>query len=82
MGVKVELPRAPLLLLIAPRGYVMCGYLNISTAEELGQAAAIVRGVKTFEDVLSTKIVRATSGAERLGVKDGMSGREALERMI
>ena len=80
-GVKAELPKAPLLLLIAPKGYVMCGYLNIETAEKLGQAAAIVTGVKTFKDVLNAKIVRATGKAKEIGIREGMLGREALKLM-
>jgi uncharacterized protein YunC (DUF1805 family) len=81
VGVRVALHPAPLVLLVASRGYVMCGYLNLDTAEKLEQAAAVVRGVKTFEDVLKAKIVATTSGAKALGVRAGMRGREALERM-
>lgn len=80
-GVRVALHPAPLVLLVASKGYVMCGYLNLETAEKLEQAAAVVRGVKTFDNVLKAKIVAATSGAKALGVREGMSGREALERM-
>jgi len=81
VGVRVALHPAPLVLLIAPKGYVMCGYLNSDTAEKLGQAAAVVTGVKTFEDVLNAKIIKVTSKARALGVKEGMTGRGALELM-
>ncbi|MDI6820186.1 MAG: DUF1805 domain-containing protein [Candidatus Hodarchaeaceae archaeon] len=81
-GLKVELPGAPMLLLVAPRGYVMCGYLNIETAERLGQVAAVVTGVKSFEDVLGAEVARVTAQARRLGVKEGMLGREALRLMF
>lgn len=81
-GIKVELPGAPLLLLVVPNGYVMCGYLNVETAERLGQVAAVVTGVKSFEDVLNARVARATTQARRLGIKEGMPGREALELMF
>ncbi len=81
-GFKIDLPSAPLLVMVAPKGYVMCGYLDLVTAEKLGQAAAVVRGVKSFEDVLKAKVAGATSGAKALGVREGMSGRGALERMV
>jgi len=81
IGLKVNLQGAPLLLLVAQNGYVMCGYLNIDTAEKLGQAAAVVTGVKSFEDVLNAKVVRLTTHAKQLGVKEGMLGREALKLM-
>jgi len=82
IGLKVDLQGAPLFLLVAQKGYVMCGYLNIDTAERLGQAAAVVTGVKSFEDVLNAKVVRLTTRAKQLGVREGMLGRDALRRMF
>jgi uncharacterized protein YunC (DUF1805 family) len=82
VGVKVDLEGAPLLLIIAPKGYVMCGYLNIETAEKFGQAAAIVTGVKSFDDILGAKVVGLTTKAKELGIKEGMAGRDALKRMF
>lgn len=81
-GLKVDLPKAPLVAIIAPNGYIMCGYLNLNTAEKLNQAAAIVRGVNNIEDVLNGKISGATSQAMKLGVREGMLGRNALKKMI
>lgn len=78
---RVELPGAPLILLAAPRGYVMCNYLNLETAEKLGQAAAIVERVRSFDDVLNAKVVSATAKAKELGVAEGMLGRDALNKM-
>ena len=82
VGVKVDLEGAPLLLIIAPKGYVMCGYLNLETAEKFGQVAAIVTGVKSFDDVLSAKVVKLTMKAKELEIKEGMVGRDALKRMF
>ena len=80
-GVKIEMRNAPLLLLIAEKGFVMCGYLNIETAEKIGDCACMVRRVKTFEDVLNAEILDATKKAKELGIVDRMSGREALKLM-
>ena len=77
-GVKVELPNANFLLIAAPKGYVMCGYLNMETAEKLGDAACMVTGVKDFDDVLAAKVVKVSSKAKELGIKEGMSGEAAL----
>ncbi len=59
----------------------MCGYLNIETAEKLGDAACVVRGVKTVEEMLEGKVSALTSGAKKLGIETGMTGREALGKM-
>ena len=82
LGVRVELPNSPpLLLIMADKGFVMCGFLNIEAAERLGVAAAMVSGVKTFEDVLNAEVRATTSKAKSLGVQLGMRGSEALSHM-
>lgn len=81
-GVEIRLPNANLVLVVAEKGFVCCGYLDLATAEKLSDAAAIVRGVKTTEDLLQAKITALTTFAEKLGIKLGMSGKEALELLI
>jgi uncharacterized protein YunC (DUF1805 family) len=83
LGMRAELPDSPpLLLIIAEKGFVMCGFLNIDAAEKLDVAAAVVSGVKTFEDVLNAQIKTMTSKAKGFGVEAGMKGAEALKRMF
>ena len=83
MGLRVELPDSPpLLVVVAEKGFVMCGFLNVDAAEKLGVAAAVVSGVKIFEDVLNADVKAVTSGAKMLGVEVGMKGVEALKRMF
>lgn len=82
-GLKVELPNSPPLLAIIGRtGFVMCGFLNAEAAEKLNVAAAIVSGVKNFEDILKTEIKTATSKAQLMGVKLGMTGKEAIKAFL
>lgn len=78
-GVLVRLGKAPLILVSAKKGFVMCGYLNMETAEKLSDAACMVRGVSSFEDVLCAKVVALTARAKELGVQEGMTGGEALK---
>ena len=79
LGVKVELPSSPPLILVsAEKGFVMCGFLNVDVAESLDVAAAVVSGVKSFEDVLNAEVKAATSKAKNLGVNVGMKGSDAL----
>jgi uncharacterized protein YunC (DUF1805 family) len=64
MGVRVELPDSPPLLVISgEKGFVMCGFLNMEAAERVGAVAAMVSGVKTFEDVLNAQVKAVTSRA-------------------
>lgn len=78
MGVRVDLPTAPLLLIVGERGFVGCAYISGETGEKLGDAVAIVSGVQSFEDVLEAKVIRVTEEAASMGVSTGMTGREAL----
>lgn len=83
LGVKVELPDSPpLLIMVGRKGFVMCGFLNIDAAEKARVAAAMVSGVRTFDDVLGAEVKAATSKAKDLGVKTEMSGKEALSLMV
>ncbi|MCJ7732695.1 DUF1805 domain-containing protein [Candidatus Bathyarchaeota archaeon] len=81
-GVKSTMPGGPPLFLIkGEKGFVMCGYLSAEVAERVGLAAAIVSGVKSFEDVLNAEIKVATSKAKELGVKPGMIVKEVIGKL-
>lgn len=83
LGLRTDLPESPpLLLIIAEKGFIMCGFLNIEAAEKLGVAAAVVSGVKTFEDVLDGQVKAVTSKAKNFGAQVGMKGADALKHMF
>jgi len=83
LGLKVDLPDSPPLLLILGRtGFVMCGFLNMEAAEKVNVTAAMVSGVKTFNDVLEAEIEAVTSKAEMTGIKVGMKGKDAVKRLV
>ena len=82
IGLKVELPDSPpLLMVLAQKGFVMCGFLNIEAAEKLGVAAVKVSGISCFKDLLQAKINAMTSKARKLGVVVGITGADALEML-
>lgn len=83
VGLRVDLPDSPPLLLIVGRtGFVMCGFLNIDVAEKVNATAAMVSGVKTFDDVLAAEIKAVTSKAQMEGVKVGMKGKDAVKLLV
>ena len=73
--------KSPLLVIKAPQGVMGCGYLNIETFNRTGEAAVIVRGVNTHEDMLKAKVVAVSEAARALGIEIGVTGEEALEKM-
>jgi len=82
LGLRVDLKPAPLLLIIGEKGVLSCGFLNVDAAEKLGMAAAVVTGVRTFEDVLNAEVKSLTTEAEKLGAKAGQKGIEALSNFV
>ena len=70
-GVHVKLPNADFLLILGSKGYIMCGYLNMATAEKKGDAAAIVTGVESFEDVLAERLLRSVPTGKYLAYGRG-----------
>lgn len=76
--VHVPTGRSNILLIQATGGFLGCGYFDVAVANRLGDAAAIVTGVKKPEDMLVAVVARLSDRARELGVCEGMSGREAL----
>ena len=75
---KIDMYGAALMLIKNNSGFLACGYIKIETAEKLGHAGVIVTGVKNFDDMMCAKVCAMTSNAAALGVKEGMSGLDAL----
>lgn len=74
-------------VILTEAGLVGCGIYDCATAAKFGQAVAIARGTPAApltepEDLLEARIVEATPQALGLGVRLGMTGREAVEAML
>jgi uncharacterized protein YunC (DUF1805 family) len=74
-------------VLLTEAGLVGCGIYDVKTAGEFGQAVAIARGTPENplvnpEDLFDAKIVDATPHAKELGIRIGMTGREAVEVLL
>ena len=78
IGIRVDLPKAPLLVLRYGDVVIGCGYFSKEVLEKLGIPACVVSGVRDFNDVLDAKIRYATSKAKDLGAKEGMEVKEFL----
>lgn len=68
-------------------GVVGCGIYDIDCANTFGMAFAIARGtpehpLREPEDLFEAKIVSASLGASERGILEGMTGLEAIEKML
>lgn len=82
------IPIGPLNLVgvVTDVGMVGCGAFDVAALDSFNYPAARVRSSKggaiaTIEDLLSGIVKDANAGAVQLGVRIGMMGREALDRM-
>jgi uncharacterized protein YunC (DUF1805 family) len=80
-GVKIDTGKTVALIIKAEKGFLACGYFDINVANKVGDVAAIVTGVKDFEDMLNAKLVAVSKEAKKLGITGDMTGKDALALM-
>jgi uncharacterized protein YunC (DUF1805 family) len=85
-GYVIPLGPVNLVNVVTDVGMVGCGAFDVAALDKFGYPAARVKptggdSVATIGDLLAGEVKDANEAATRLGVKLGMSGREALERM-
>jgi uncharacterized protein YunC (DUF1805 family) len=73
--------------ILTEAGIVGCGIYDLETAAEFGLAVAICKGtierpLVDPEDLYESKIVGATPAADAMGIRKGITGREAVELML
>ena len=73
--------------ILTAAGIVGCGIYDLETPAEFNQAIAIARGTPASplvepEDLFSARIVGVTPRAASYGIRQGMTGREAVELML
>jgi uncharacterized protein YunC (DUF1805 family) len=69
------------------RGVIGCGIFDIDCADEFDMAFAIAKGtpehpLREPEDLYEARIVALSAAAARLGISKGMTGLEALQKML
>ena len=87
IGISNRWERGQYCSILTRAGIVGCGIYDLKTPAEFGQAIAIAKGTPANplvepEDLLDAKIVGVTPRAEALGIRPGMTGREAVELML
>lgn len=73
-------------MIVCPKGLLACAAIDVEVMEEFDNASAIAhrtpqKPLVEPEDLLEAKISSVTKKAYDMGIKAGMSGREAFEIM-
>lgn len=86
IGIEVYLPKTTLLTISTDNGYIMCGALDVGLLNERLRDRGIIAGravgVKTLDQLMHAPLESVTIEAEQLGITAGMSGRDALLKML
>src|SRR5437588_13103215 len=87
VGISNRWRRGQYCMILTEAGLVGCGIYDVKTAAEFDQAVAIARGTPQKplvnpEDLFDANIVEATPQAQALGIRVGMTGREAVELLL
>jgi len=86
LSISVRLPKTNLLVVTSDKGYIMCGALDVALLNEKLKDRKVIAGravgVKTIEQLLEAPLESVTIEAENLGITAGMSGKEALGKMV
>ncbi|SFI89330.1 YunC family protein [Thermoflavimicrobium dichotomicum] len=86
LGVEVQLPKTNLLAIATDKGYIMCGALDVALLNERLADRRIIAGravgVRSLEELLAAPLESVTHEAETLGITKGMTGKEALQKMM
>ena len=87
IGTSYRWPGGQYCAIHTSRGLVGCGIYDVRVAGEFGMAVAIARGtpqnpLREPEDLYPARIVEVSEPAARLGIRPGMTGLEALGKLL
>lgn len=87
IGTSYRWPGGQYCAIHTSRGLVGCGIYNCDVAGEFGMAVAIAKGTPAKplcvpEDLFEARIVEVSEPARKLGITPGMTGMEALGRLL
>ncbi len=86
VAISVFLPKTTLLVVTTDKGYIMCGALDVALLNEKLSDRQIIAGralgVRTIEQLLDAPLESVTKTAEEMGITAGMTGREAILKMV
>jgi uncharacterized protein YunC (DUF1805 family) len=87
LGTSFRWPGGQYCAIHTSRGLVGCGIYDVAVAGEFGLVVAIARGTPARplcepEDLYQAKIVEVSEPARKLGIEPGMTGLEALAKLL
>jgi uncharacterized protein YunC (DUF1805 family) len=82
-GIVAKWPGFSILMVTGPKGFLACPAISVDACQTYNKAAAIVESsaqnpIGTLERFCERKITQANPHAQKLGIKPGMTAKEAF----
>ncbi|HDN85759.1 MAG: DUF1805 domain-containing protein [Candidatus Omnitrophota bacterium] len=77
-GFCIPLGKKKLVGLVGKNGYIMCGYLNLKTADKFGEVAVKVKGVDSIGSLLKAQVFALSREAKKLGIYKGQPIKDVI----
>jgi len=79
LAISVKLANKNLILLKGKKGYIMCGYLDMTAANKFGDVAVKITGVSTINEALDSRAVSTSVVARKIGIKKNQNIKDILK---
>ena len=74
----VPIENVSMMMINAKHGMLACGYVSMAAADKFGDTLAVVRGVSSYDDMLTAQVAEVSKKASERGIKIGMTGKDTL----
>ncbi len=86
-GASVKWDGGQFCFIATDRGILGCGIFNIGILDEFDMAGALAKGTPSLplvepEDLLSARVSMVSVKAREIGITEGMTGEEVLEKLL
>ncbi|MBD3264105.1 MAG: DUF1805 domain-containing protein [Candidatus Omnitrophica bacterium] len=75
----IKLGRNNLIGLIGKKGYIMCGYLDLKTADKFEEIGVKITGVSTIDEALKSKVHSLSHKAGKAGIFKGQPIKDVIK---
>lgn len=85
-AIHVALPKTNLLIVTNDVGYIMCAALDVDLLNRMLADRKVIagraEGVRSIDDLLNAPLKMITDASKEYGWEIGMTGREALSKLV
>ena len=74
--------KKPILIIKAPKGFLVCKYFDINTANKTKEAICTFSNVNSFIDILNSDTIDVSEKAKKYGIKKGMNGYDVVHKLL